>query len=407
MAVPTSPPHARVHAHPAGDVRFLWLVVAAAALLRLGYGAVGTPVAWPDTWIYFDAGKDLLAGKTIGSDVVMPLYPLFLATVGWTAAPVVQALLSAATVPLVHGIALEAFGRRDVARWAALLMAVEPLSVFYANQRMSETLFVAALCAALLALYRRRWRLASVLLVLSVLVRPSLEPLAPLLVAVFCLREARGRTAARLAVRRLAVYGLVYAVLMAPWWLHNLHKHGRFVRLNLGDGIVLRMEHNPVFVQRGFWAQLAFVNGEFADEPDPVERNRKRRQAALAFIGEDPLRYAALSLRRLGRYWSPMLDQDENDGWLRRARWPFFALACTVYAGVLLYAGQRRPARWRRVAPLLLVIGYFTAVHVAMNALVRYRAPVMPLVVVIAAAGWQRAAAAWTSRRLAPEGIRG
>jgi hypothetical protein len=179
--------------------------------------------------------------------------------------------------------------------------------------------------------------------------------------------------------------------LMSPWWLHNWEKYGRFVHLNLGDGTVLRMEHNPIFVERGFWNQLDFVSNEFADEVDPVERNRKRRDAAVAFIREDPMRYAQLTWRRLGRYWSPMLDQSEEDDLLGRARWPFFFATCIIYAGVFAYATQRREHRWRRIAPLLVVISYLTLVHAAINAIVRYRTPLMPLVTVIAAAGWQRA----------------
>jgi 4-amino-4-deoxy-L-arabinose transferase-like glycosyltransferase len=374
------------------DRRFMVLAVAAALLARLAYGAMGTPIAWPDTFFYMEAGRQLLAGQLVSSHLVMPLYPLFLATVGWDAAPAAQALLSAATLPLVYLLAFEIFERRSVARWAAALMVVEPLSVFYANQRMSETLFMFLLCAALLALYRCRPLLSSVLLVASILVRPTIGLLAPALMALFCLREARGRRAVLLMGRRVALYGLVYVVLMSPWWWHNWQKYGRFVHLNLSDGIVLRMENNPVFVELGFWKQLDFVLNEFADETDPVARNRKRRDAALAFIREDPLRYAGLSLRRLGRFWSPVIDQESVDiGFVKRARAPFFIAECVIYLGVLGYAFQRQEGKWRRIAPLLLVIGYFTAVHTAMNAVVRYRAPLMPLVVIIAAAGWQRA----------------
>jgi hypothetical protein len=100
------------------------------------------------------------------------------------------------------------------------------------------------------------------LLVLGILVRPTLDLLAPLLVALFGWIEARQSTPPRVAatvLRRIAIYGLLYVLLMAPWWWHNAHKYGRFVRLNLGDGIVLRMEHNPIFVREGFWHQFDFV----------------------------------------------------------------------------------------------------------------------------------------------------
>lgn len=374
------------------DRAFVLLSGAAAVALRLAYLALGTRVPWPDTQTYLQAGQELLSGRPMTSTLVMPLYPLFVARVGWDATPVAQALLAGATVALVYALARRLFDSVAVARWAALLMAVEPLSVFYANQHMSETLFTLLLCGALWALVAGRPTLGALLLVLGILVRPSLDLLAPLLVAAFAWCEARRRGAAvpsATVLRRVAVYGLLYLLLMAPWWWHNAQKYGRFVRLNLGDGIVLRMEHNPVFVRDGFWHQFDFVSGEFADDADPVSRNDKRRAAAWAFIREDPLRYAALSLRRLGRYWSPVIDQSE--GFIGRARWPFAAVTVVIYLGVPAFVRHAPRRWWMAIAPLLLVIGYLTALHTATNAIVRYRAPLMPLVVLIAAAGWQRA----------------
>ena len=32
---------------------------------------------------------------------------------------------------------------------------------------------------------------------------------------------------------------------MTPWWVHQYEKYGEFVRLNLGDGIVLFSGNNP------------------------------------------------------------------------------------------------------------------------------------------------------------------
>jgi hypothetical protein len=262
---------------------------------------------------------------------------------------------------------------------------------------MSETLFIFILCTALLLLYRRKYFLGSGALALSVLVRPSLDLLAPLLIVAFCIiNDGRPRPAA--VARRLGAYALVYLVLMTPWWLHNYAKYDRFVRLNLGYGIVLRMEHNPVFVEHGFWHQLDFVNGEFAEERDPIERNNKRTAAAIAFIREDPFRYLELAIRRLGRFWSPVIDQSEDILFVRRARYLFTSITLLIQIGALLYLLQHRPAQWRRAAPVLMVIGYLTLVHVATNALVRYRVPLSPLLVVLAAAGWHRLIA---SRRVA------
>jgi len=369
------------------DRRFVLAAVVIAATIRLALVAIGTPIGWQDSRIYLEAGNELISGHLIQSHLVMPLYPLFLVLIGWDNVLYAQALLSAATVVLVYGLAREVFTERAPARWAALLMAVEPLTIFYANQRMSETLFIFLVCSALLLLYRQRILLGSIALVLSLLVRPSLDLVAPLLIVCFSfVFEKRPRPTA--VARRLGIYALVYLVLLAPWWLHNYAKYDRFVRLNLGFGIVLRMEHNPIFVEHGFWQQLGFVNGEFAEVTDPVARDAKRAEAAIAFIKEDPVRYLELTIRRFGRFWSPVIDQSEDIPFVRRARYGIVIITLLIHAGALICLLQCGPSRLRRLAPLLLIIVYLTLLHTATNALVRYRVPLSPLLVVLAAAGW-------------------
>jgi hypothetical protein len=58
-----------------------------------------------------------------------------------------QIALSVITVALVFGLARALSERRDVAGWAALLYAVEPLSIIYASKLLSETLFTALVTA--------------------------------------------------------------------------------------------------------------------------------------------------------------------------------------------------------------------------------------------------------------------
>jgi hypothetical protein len=176
------------------------------------------------------------------------------------------------------------------------------------------------------------------LLVLGILVRPTLDLLAPLLVALFGWIEARQSTPPRVAatvLRRIAIYGLLYVLLMAL-----------------------------VVAQR---AQVRPLRA-----PEPGRRHR-------ATDGAQP----DLRARRL----------------LASVRFRA-AVTAVIYLGALAYALQRRKRKWAAIAPLLLVVAYLTTVHVATNALVRYRAPLMPLVVLVAAAGWHRAAA----RRIAMRG---
>jgi len=201
-----------------------------------------------------------------------------------------------ATVYVVHRLAKEIFSDEEITGWAALLMAIEPLSIFYTSQRLTENSYTLVLFSSLLTFYRDRLVWGCVLFVVSLLIRPSLDLLGPVLVVAFGIYH---NGAFRLAgsARRLAIYGLVYVILFAPWWWHNWQKYGRFVHLNVGDGVVLRVENNPWFAEYGLWDKAGFwsrtrpVFDEYRHVADPVARNNAYRRSAIQFIKEDTVRY--------------------------------------------------------------------------------------------------------------------
>ncbi len=381
------------------DLRWLALTTAAAALVRGLFAWLEPTKSWNDSAIYRDSARQLIESGRIDSDLVMPLYPALIGLVGWSRILALQLVLSSACVVLVYLLAVRVFDDRRIARVAALLMAFEPLSIYYANQRLTETLYAFLLLAALLALSGRRYALGSVCFVASILVRPVLDVVGPLLVVVACWSAAE-RPLPRFAAARVLAYALIYVVMLAPWWWHNEQKYDRFVRANLGDGIVLRVENNDLFVRHGFWGELRPVFVEFDGIKDPIARNTALRQAALGFIAADPWRYVLMSARRAGRFFSPVLDQSEFFA-SRLARRAGLPLSLMILAAAAAYPFvSKPPAEWRRLAPVLLVIAVLTVVHVATHGIVRYRMPLMPLFTLLAAATLWRA---WTWVR-APRG---
>lgn len=386
-----------------GDARWLGAAFLLALAARGAYALAQAPVDWPDSHTYFASGLALLALGRVESDLVMPLYPALIALAGWDGVRLVQVVASSALVFVVYGLVRSLGAGRLDARLGALLIAVEPASVFYANQRLTESVFAVLLAAGLLALYRARPALGALLLVTGLLVRPTLDLLLPLLVVVAALLVARRADGTRPPVGRwLAIYVLVYVVLMAPWWAHNHAKYGRFVRLNLGDGQVARIEQNPVFVAHGFdWPRLRAVQQEFRHVADPVARNAAYRDAARDFALADPVRYAELAWRRLGRFWSPVIDQG-SPFTSRRVRWPTFAFTLLLYVGALgwLSTGGDLRRRWAAASPILMVAAYLTLVHVALHAFVRYRFPLTPLLCALAAPGLVQLARAWSRTRV-------
>lgn len=367
----------------ARETRWILLLAFLAFLLRVAFDLRVAPYPWPDTSKYLQAAADLLHTGRIGSDIMMPLYPLLLGVVGSHYVIAVQAVLSAATASVAAILAREIFHSTFAAVAAGLLAAFDPVEIFYADQRLTETLFTFLFLLALLLLYRRRYFAGSVAIVLSILVRPTFDLLALPLLAALVWANEDSFTLRRFA-RLGGIYLAVYITLLSPWWWHNYEKYGAFVRLDLGDGPIFRLEQSPQFAKYGFeWQKLEPVFHEFDDVEDPVLRDALFRRAAIEYIRANPWRYVKLCVRRFGRFWSPVIDQDDNFS-PRKVRMAAFAMTVFIYAlSFFALFSVRAPDR-KRLLPLLLVIAYLMTVHTLLHALPRYRVPIEPLLCVLA-----------------------
>jgi hypothetical protein len=357
------------------------LAFALALAARLGWQHEMVAADWPDTAEYLASAASLFEHGRMSSERYMPLYPILLHFTGPALVLTVQAVLSALTAAMVAMLAARLFGCWQAGAVAALLAAVDPLLIFYANMRLTETLYTFLLVAALAGLYLRWYWLGALLLVLGILTRPVLDLAAPVLVLGFLIAN-RESLSLGLIGRRLGVYFAVYVVLMAPWWAHNHRAYGSFVRLNLGDGIVMQLENNEVFDKVGLdFSALSAAYDRFGDLKDPVAINEARKAAAIDYIKAQPLHYLERCLERLARFWTPVPGSPSP---LVNLVAFLAALPVLVGAAGCLLAGG---APWRALLPVLMVILWFSAVHGATHALPRYRLPLEPLLIVLAA-GW-------------------
>lgn len=344
-----------------------------------------------DAHTYADAGRELFTTGTIVSHLVMPLYPIWAYLMGGFAgssvAPIlVDIVLSTATIYVLYRLALELFHSRVAALLAAFAAALYPHFIFFALTGLTETVYVFLTVLAFLLLYRARYFWGSVALVASILVRPSLDFLAPMLIVVFALVVHRAGW--RAAALKLGQYALIYLVLIAPWWLHNEIKYDRFVRLSLGDGIVMYLGNNPANKTGG-----GVCNERYCDHDgthpawqiqDPIEKNRALFQAGVDYILAEPGHFVAMAGLKFLRFWR-LWPYDEG------YRTPLIIAASLLsYAPVLLLAGvfvvRRGVGDGRRLSPILLYVAFLTAVHLITIASVRYRLPLEPFLIVLAMA---------------------
>lgn len=368
-----------------------WIILGG-LVLRLAVFALLPDQHFPDAAAYADAGIALFHTGRLGADIYMPLYPILSYLTGGGAGQVLfDIALSTASIALVYHLSLAMFDNQKAAALAALGTAAWPHFLFYAVSRLTETLFILLLLAALLALYHRRWALGSVLLVLGILTRPAIDLLAPVLVLVFAVVVHRQRP--RTGCGRVVQYLAIYVVLMSPWWFHNYQRYGEFVRLNLGDGIMLYAGNNPMNQSGGGVAYGGPGDdvdlSPFAGIADPIERNRALRDAAATWILAHPDRFLELAALKFVRFWRlwPYASSYQSPAIIVVSLGSYgVALALSVW--FLLAEGRRY---WRPLSPPLLFTTYLTAVHMVTNGSVRYRLPIEPFLIILAASvvsGW-------------------
>jgi 4-amino-4-deoxy-L-arabinose transferase-like glycosyltransferase len=142
-----------------------------ALAVRLAIAALGwslTPggplVREPDSPSYIRAAEALVRMKSFGPPghpevIRTPGYPLLLTLGVWlgpldAVTTILQSALGCLTAWLVYRIGLLVLGRADWALAGALVYACEPLSALYCSKLLSETLFTAAITAAMLLALR-------------------------------------------------------------------------------------------------------------------------------------------------------------------------------------------------------------------------------------------------------------
>lgn len=379
-----------------------WLLFGVALLLRagwVGYGWVqrGPELCYDDESLHWQLATNLIRDGTLVSDdgryaARMPFYPLFLAAlagpgeVGILLARLAQAILGACGVVVLAGWARAAAGAR--AAWlTGVLAALDPFAIFFASLLLSEVVFTFLLIVFLRAAWLlaqpagATWRAASVLALSGaalVLTRPSVALLVPL---VWCL-VAWIRALDRVALSRLALAPVVLAAALIPWGLRNQAVLGSPAWLSTNGGVTLYDALGPQADGSSNQEFLRTMPGLAA--LDEVALDQHLRRLALESAGADLPRVLRLAGTKLARTWTPSPNVAEYR--TGATAWIGGAYSVGVYglavASLVWCLARSRDPRVRRLQLLAWSAAlYFALVHAVYIGSVRYRLPVMPLLV--------------------------
>lgn len=388
-----------------------WAVFALALALRLVWVGVvqarSGHLFGPDAASYDQLAISLLEGKGLAkwdyqglfSDpnralIVRsfrpPLLPVLLAGIyrvaghSYWVARVVMAVLSAATCVVAMRLARRIFGH-SAATATGLMMAAYPKLIYYAAEIVTETPYTLLLVLAMGTLLRAqegpgsfwRWPAAGALLGLGTLCRSALLGFAPVAFL----------WAALVGPRRLKGIGNAlllaggFVLVMAPWWGRNAALHGRFVPATTEGGFTFWVTNN----ERADGSGHCFFPEDKApfDGLGEVEIDRRFYQMGWAYVRSHPGRFLQLAATKFLRFWRLWPHASE----------PSVGLFAAVVAGVsftpilLLAIGGAvaARARWRELLPIYLLFGYYTLLHMVLMAITRYRLPLEPFLIILAA----------------------
>jgi len=377
--------------------RWLWLILALALVIRLGYVYVQlhhnlfhVATFAPDSERYINLANNLIkrgmysyeGRESTANDT--PGFPLFLAGLrlafgpGLLAIYIAQIILSVATVLMVFFIAQACFSDQ-AGLCAAVLAAIYPLGFIFVATPLTETLYTFLVTSFLAILFKithgRLWAVAAGILGgVTILTRP----VAAGFIGLVCLILALKPTSRKLGLLSLAGILLV----MAPWVIRNAVVFGEFIPLSTASGYQIYGGNAPDATGGSNGHMSAGV--DFAHPPEQPqgvsdnEWSKKLTIMGLEVYSSDPMLFFQRLPSKIWNMWRPTWGEASVKNWVAIGAvylliW-FFALAC------LISSKCRAPLLWGFVL-------YHVVVHAIIFGIVRYRIPVEPALIAIAGGG--------------------
>lgn len=394
------------------EFRWLLLIVALAILARvlffLIFVSYEPQLQNRDWWI--SIARNIVAGKGYTTyeptakrgPVGVYFFVVLLYLFGDHTLPILfgQWFVGAGTCVLLYLIALEVFDDKRVALGSSVMYALYGPAIFFSMQALSEPIFTLLLAGFTLSFLRALrspsvlgFTVTGVLMGLSTLARPIPQYYLPfaLAVAIWVLGWRR-----KGLIKELVALSLSFILVMIPWVVRNYIVFGRFILASSSSGLPLYQANyrlgEPDFLRSYNYQDSneslipilldRFGPGEgvWGTAASEYQADLVARDEAIKIIRAHPVRYAVLSIWRIYKLWFHMRDGSFSiDTYLvlafNSSLLLLAAAAFVFYRGIWL----------RRAVPVLVLLAYYTSVHMALIAQARNGVPIAPYVMLFAA----------------------
>ena len=302
------------------------------------------------------------------------------------------AFVSLTIIPIFE-IARRSFGKRTAltaaASWIILPTALM-LSIRWIWDTTLSALLLALIFWATLALFDSKriaaWVGYGGLWAVAGLTNPALLSVLPFLLAWLVYRP-HGIEPQRLKLAGATL--MVFLAGIAPWMVRNYNVFGKFIPLRSNFGLELWLGNNPTVADT--WTPWMHPN----DDPEEAEKFRRmgeipymeeKQHAAMEFIRTHPADTLNFIFHRFVNNWLAVSD-NLFVAWshqpLSATLVSNFLLTLLSLSGVLFAYRARRPD----AAPYALVLLVFPLIFYVTHSSLRYRFPMDPILIVLAANG--------------------
>jgi 4-amino-4-deoxy-L-arabinose transferase-like glycosyltransferase len=376
---------AKRHVAPFDDTFFYHTI---ATQLSTGHGYTGldglATAAWPPAYPFILAGLY----KIFGSHMMV--------------GEIFNVVISTLTVPLVYLLARDTLGKTE-ARFAAAVMAIMPSQIFWTDVELTESLAVFLTVGFLYWTVKasprpRNYVITGALLALCALTRGENLFLLVIPVAIWWKQVDR-----RELLRRTAIVVVSAAVCVLPWTIRNVVSMHSFVPISTNFASTLWSGHNDKANGGPTYPNQKELNAELAGKKGPakeIAQSKLLRDQALTWMKNHPGKELVLIPEKLISlvgpanqvflFWinpTPQIIAVHHDAVKRysiAADFVWYSLLAMTFTSIWVFGG----ALWRNRA--LLGSLAFILVSLVLYGFVfygnfRYRAPLEPLMLLIAA----------------------
>jgi hypothetical protein len=319
---------------------------------------------------------------------------------------ILNCTFAALTVIPIYEIAKKTFGK-NVAAGAAWAWVFLPASLLFPITWIWDTtlaaLFLGLIFWATLAISEAKtilpWAGYGALWTIGVLINPSLFSLFPFLAGWAFWRSSRVSSG---WVKFSAATVLIFTIGMVPWTVRNYLVFGKFIALRSNFGLELWLGNNPDVPDT--WTPWLHPN----DSPEEGEKFKRmgeiafmaeKQHEAFAFMRTHPAETLQFMFRRFVNTWLGSSDSPV-DAWSGGPLYAKALMAMNYLFSLFALLGALFAYRSKLAAafPFAMVLLIFPLVFYLTHFTARYRFPMDPIMMVLAAYGVAHPISQWLGR---------